>query len=53
MAYNEQYFLGHSAVEQRRLQQQAGELAEESAELLPLPTKELIEELRVIGHGRA
>lgn len=33
MAYNEQYFLGHSAVEQRRLQQQAGELAEESAEL--------------------
>lgn len=33
MAYNEQYFLGHSAVEQRRLQQQAGELADESAEL--------------------
>ena len=28
---DDQYFLGHSVVEQRRLQQQAGELAEESA----------------------
>ena len=32
MKHNE-YFLGHSLVEQRRLQQQAGELAEESAML--------------------
>ena len=31
MAYKHQYFLGHSSVEQRRLQQQAGELAAESA----------------------
>jgi ubiquinone/menaquinone biosynthesis C-methylase UbiE len=30
---NDQYFLGHSLVEQKRLQQQAGELAEESAML--------------------
>jgi tRNA A58 N-methylase Trm61 len=33
MAHHDQYFLGHSSVEQRRLQQQAGELAEESARL--------------------
>lgn len=33
MAHDEQYFLGHSSVEQRRLQQQAVELAEESARL--------------------
>lgn len=33
MAHDDQYFLGHSSVEQRRLQQQAGELAEESARL--------------------
>src|SRR5690348_14138525 len=33
MAPNDQYFLGHSSVEQKRLQQQAGELAEESARL--------------------
>jgi ubiquinone/menaquinone biosynthesis C-methylase UbiE len=33
MAHNDQYFLGHSCLEQRRLQQQAGELAEESARL--------------------
>ena len=33
MAHNHQYFLGHSAIEQRRLQQQAGELADESARL--------------------
>jgi len=33
MARHDQYFLGHSSVEQRRLQQQAGELAEESARL--------------------
>lgn len=31
MAHEHQYFLGHSSVEQRRLQRQAGELAEESA----------------------
>lgn len=31
MAYKHQYFLGHSSVEQRRLQQQAEELADESA----------------------
>src|SRR5712672_2965085 len=31
---HDQYFLGHSCVEQRRLQQQAGELADESALLL-------------------
>ena len=30
MAANEEYFLGHSVVEQRRLQQQAQELAHES-----------------------
>ena len=34
MAHSDQYFLGHSSVEQRRLQQQAEELAEESARLL-------------------
>src|SRR5579863_2787265 len=33
MAHSDQYFLGHSSVEQRRLQQQAEELAEESARL--------------------
>jgi ubiquinone/menaquinone biosynthesis C-methylase UbiE len=33
MAHSDQYFLGHSSVEQRRLQQQAEELAEESAQL--------------------
>jgi ubiquinone/menaquinone biosynthesis C-methylase UbiE len=33
MARHDQYFLGHSSVEQRRLQQQAGELADESARL--------------------
>jgi ubiquinone/menaquinone biosynthesis C-methylase UbiE len=33
MAHGDQYFLGHSSVEQRRLQQQAEELAEESAGL--------------------
>jgi ubiquinone/menaquinone biosynthesis C-methylase UbiE len=33
MAHTDQYFLGHSSVEQRRLQQQAEELAEESARL--------------------
>jgi hypothetical protein len=33
MAHADQYFLGHSSVEQRRLQQQAEELAEESAQL--------------------
>jgi SAM-dependent methyltransferase len=31
MAHDHEYFLGHSSVEQKRLQQQAGELAEESA----------------------
>jgi len=31
MAHDHEYFLGHSSVEQSRLQQQAGELAEESA----------------------
>lgn len=31
MTYKHQYFLGHSSVEQRRLQKQAGELADESA----------------------
>ena len=31
MAHDHEYFLGHSSVEQRRLQQQAEELAEESA----------------------
>jgi ubiquinone/menaquinone biosynthesis C-methylase UbiE len=30
MAHDHEYFLGHSCIEQRRLQQQAGELAEES-----------------------
>jgi ubiquinone/menaquinone biosynthesis C-methylase UbiE len=33
MPHKDQYFLGHSSVEQRRLQQQAEELAEESAGL--------------------
>ena len=33
MARDDQYFLGHSAAEQRRLQRQAEELAEESAQL--------------------
>jgi ubiquinone/menaquinone biosynthesis C-methylase UbiE len=33
MGHEHHYFLGHSFVEQRRLQQQAGELAEESARL--------------------
>jgi SAM-dependent methyltransferase len=33
MPYDDQYFLGHSPVEQRRLQQQAEELAEESGRL--------------------
>ena len=33
MPDNDQYFLGHSLVEQRRLQQQAEELAEESGRL--------------------
>ena len=33
MGVEQEYFLGHSSVEQRRLQQQAGELAEESARL--------------------
>jgi ubiquinone/menaquinone biosynthesis C-methylase UbiE len=33
MAHDDQYFLGHSSVEQKRLQQQAWELAEESAGL--------------------
>lgn len=33
MPHDDQYFLGHSSVEQRRLQQQAMELAEESARL--------------------
>jgi len=32
MPHDDQYFLGHSIVEQRRLQQQAEELAEESAQ---------------------
>jgi len=31
MEYDYEYFLGHSSVEQTRLQQQAGELAGESA----------------------
>jgi len=31
MAHDHEYFLGHSSVEQKRLQQQAGELADESA----------------------
>jgi hypothetical protein len=33
MAHYNQYFLGHSSVEQRRLQQQAGKLADESARI--------------------
>ena len=33
MAHDDQYFLGHSSAEQRRLQRQAEELAEESAQL--------------------
>lgn len=33
MPYNDQYFLGHSPVEQKRLQQQAEELAGESERL--------------------
>jgi len=33
IAHDDQYFLGHSSVEQRRLQQQAEELAEESSRL--------------------
>jgi len=33
LAHDDQCFLGHSPVEQRRLQQQAEELAEESARL--------------------
>jgi ubiquinone/menaquinone biosynthesis C-methylase UbiE len=33
VAHADQYFLGHSSIEQRRLQQQAGELAEESSRL--------------------
>jgi ubiquinone/menaquinone biosynthesis C-methylase UbiE len=33
MAERDQYFLGHGSAEQRRLQQQAGELADESAAL--------------------
>jgi len=31
MTDDHQYFLGHSSIEQRRLQQQAGELADDSA----------------------
>src|ERR1700692_2092128 len=33
MAHADQYFLGHSSVEERRLQQQREELAEKSAQL--------------------